>query len=214
MLALFTLAAVILMPVLQRRQQVKFWNDAKESRQGFAVWFSETSGVKSGLQREFPSPLASWLRLPRLFRFFDQEFSAYQSVDGVLIYREPPPALKSQLIHHLKSCINLSRIQWLGEFDAAIASSLSRCKNLSRVRVLNCQSCDHLLDTFAKLKHLQVIELVNCELTSEQIERLKILEQVNLMVLADSAVEPDQVLDTQEALPDCFVVAFKQSELE
>ena len=123
-------------------------------------------------------------------------------------------ALKSQLIHHLKSCINLSRIQWLGEFDAAIASSLSRCKNLSRVRVLNCQSCDHLLDTFAKLKHLQVIELVNCELTSEQIERLKTLEQVNLMVLADSAVEPDQVLDTQEALPDCFVVAFKQSELE
>lgn len=41
MLALFTLAAVILMPVLQRRQQVKFWNDAKESRQGFDVWLAK-----------------------------------------------------------------------------------------------------------------------------------------------------------------------------
>lgn len=34
------------------------------------------------------------------------------------------------------------------------------------------------------------------------------------MVLADSAVGPDQVLDIQEALPDCYVVAFKESELK
>ena len=161
---------------------------------------------------EFPSPVASWLNLPRLLRSFDENFSGYRSVDIVLVYSELSPSLKPRFIRELKSCSSLRQFQWLGDFEPDIANSLTCCKNLSRLRVMNCQDCEILMDTVSSLEHLQVIELVNCDLNAANIEKLKTWTQARLIVLAGTPVDEAQGKDIQAAMPDCFVLAFEFEE--
>ena len=160
----------------------------------------------------FPSPVASWLNLPRLLRSFDENFSGYRSVDIVLVYSELSPSLKPRFIRELKSCSSLRQFQWLGDFEPDIANSLTCCKNLSRLRVMNCQDCEILMDTVSSLEHLQVIELVNCDLNAANIEKLKTWTQARLIVLAGTPVDEAQGKDIQAAMPDCFVLAFEFEE--
>ncbi|ADE53638.1 c-type cytochrome domain-containing protein [Coraliomargarita akajimensis] len=91
--------------------------------------------------------------------------------------------------------------------ESSLSRFLERTSQLERINLSHMKLGVGWIEAASKLKHLQSIILYGTLLTSEALDALGQLEQVQTLYLAETGLSQAQVDSLQAALPDCEIVS-------
>ena len=209
LLALATLLAAFVAPIVARHRHVQRWHSLDKQDKSICLeWASVyVGGPLEGERFYFESnSLASKTRFVDLLSWCDNDFAkdCFRSVKVASVFQAASPAFRRNVGRQLGNSPNLVKLVWEGEYDSLTAANFGRLDNLSLIHFSNCEieaASRHL----SSCPNLQALILDNCEISEQGIQSLGKLAQLRLLLVNQSGLSDEQIVGLRQNLPGCYV---------
>ena len=207
-MVLIAALALLLSPLLARRNHVKFFHQLHHGKNNvWLEWSDDFSHVQfSRWLKGKEVPLDRWLGATG-FQHLTRggEWTISQQVESISMSDPLPEELLRELAYRIPQCNGLVTLGFDGVMPGYFARQLERSQSLAALLVEDSEDCEEVTRAVNQCNNLQMLMFIKSKLSPEDMQRLATCKHLQFVAFIDSEIPTGSIETLRKELPYCQI---------